>query len=350
MKTYKNLFEKICELENIKLAILNAANGKKHKHIVQFALNNADKIALDIQQQLITGTWKPPKYHQAHFINDGIENKKRPIICPEFIKEQIVHHAIMQVVYPIFNRKFYEFSCGSIKGRGVQTVIKHIEKHIKDQRFYCKLDIEKFYQTVRPSFVFRELRRTIADKRVLLMFSKILRSNTIKIGNETFRHGLPIGLYTSPFFANVLLNRLDHTSKNRFGLNVYVRYMDDICILDTNKRKIKQAIGYIQTFIGVRKLKLKQAPQIHHIRKFSFCGYKLNETQTTLKSKLYLKCSRNFQRFITKSKTTIYDCQRLLSYAGYVKHTTSGKLLSIIQPFIRQSRQRISNLARAITQ
>lgn len=347
MKTYKNLFEKICELDNIKLAIFNAAKGKKHKRIVQYALKNVDKITLDIHQQLVSGTWEPPKYHRAHFINDGIENKKRPIICPEFIKEQVVHHAIMQIVYPIFNRKFYEFSCGSIKRRGVQTAIKHLEKHIKRQRFYCKLDIEKFYQTIKPSFVFRELRRAIADRRVLLLFSKILRSNIIKISNVSFRHGLPIGLYTSPFFANVLLNRLDHTIKNKFGINVYVRYMDDICILDTNNRKIKQANSYIQAFLKVRKLNLKQRPQIHRIRKFSFCGFKLPKTQTTLKVKLYLKCSRNFRRFINKSKTTIYDCQRLLSYTGYVKHSTSGKLLSKFQRFIRQSRWRISKLARA---
>lgn len=348
MKTYKNLFEKICELENIRVAIFNAAKGKKHKRIVQYTLENVDKISLDTQRQLLSGSWNPPKYHRAHFINDGIENKKRPIICPEFVREQIVHHAIMQIVYPIFNRKFYEFSCGSIKGRGVQTAIKHLEKHIQQQRFYCKLDIEKFYQTVKPSFVFRELRRTIADKHVLLLFSKILRSNIIKINNETFRHGLPIGLYTSPFFANVLLNHLDHTIKNKYRINVYVRYMDDICILGTNKRKIKQAVGYIQTFLNVRKLKLKQNPQIHRIRKFSFCGYKLSKTQTTLKSKLYLKCSRNFRRFINKPKTTLYDCQRLLSYTGYVKHSTSGKLLSEIQHFVRQSRQRISKLTRAL--
>ena len=348
MKTHKNLFEKICEFENIRLAIFNAAKGKKHKRIVQFALKNVDKIALDIQQKLLSGTWEPPKYHQAHFINDGIENKKRPIICPEFIKEQIVHHAIMQVVYPIFNRKFYEFSCGSIKGRGVQTAIKHLEKHIKSQRFYCKLDIKKFYQTIRPSFVFKELRKTISDKRVLLLFSKILRANTIKIGNETVKHGLPIGLYTSPFFANVLLNCLDHTVKNKFGINAYVRYMDDICILDTNKRKINQAVNYIQAFLNTRKLNLKQTPQIHHITKFSFCGYKLSKTQIALKAKLYLKCARNFRRFTNKTKTTIYDCQRLLSYTGYVKHTTSGKLLSTLQTQIRQSKHRISKLARAI--
>ena len=88
MKTHKNLFEKICEFENIRLAIFNAAKGKKHKRIVQFALKNVDKIALDIQQKLLSGTWEPPKYHQAHFINDGIENKKRPIICPNLSRNK----------------------------------------------------------------------------------------------------------------------------------------------------------------------------------------------------------------------------------------------------------------------
>ena len=342
MKTYNDLYPKICELENIKLAIRNASKGKRKKKSVQYALKHIDEVAVNIQQELLNETWKPCEFHNAKIINDGVELKKRLIVCPDFIHEQVIHHAIMQVVYPLYEKKFYEFTCGSIKGRGMQYAIKHIRKHIKNQRYYCKLDVSKFFQSIHPSFVFRELRRTIKCKKTLILFSKILRGNKIKYHNQIIKFGTPIGFYTSPFFANILLLRLDHFIKNNFQINCYVRYMDDMILLDSNKRKLKRAIKFIQIFLKISKLKLKQPPQIHKITKFTFLGYKITKERFTLRHKLSLKIHRCFRRFEKKLRITKYDCRRLLSYTGLLKHSDCGKFLCSNQHLVRLARLNLS--------
>lgn len=342
MKTYNNLYPKICELENIKLAIRNASKGKRKKESVQYALAHIDEVAANIQQELLNETWKPSEFHNAKIINDGVELKKRLIVCPDFIHEQVVHHAVMQIVYPLYERKFYEFTCGSIKGRGMQYAINHIRKHIQNQRYYCKLDVSKFFQSIRPSFVFKELRRTIKCKKTLILFSKILRGNKIKFHNQIIKFGTPIGFYTSPFFANILLLRLDHFIKNNFQINCYSRYMDDMILLDTNKRKLKRAIKFIQFFLKMNKLNAKQPPQIHKITKFTFLGYKITKERFTLRHKLSLKIHRCFRRFEQKLTPTNYDRRRLLSYTGLLKHSDCGKFLRAKQHLIRLARLNLS--------
>lgn len=171
MKTYNNLFDQICDPANIEKAILKASLGKRHKKSVQRALRKRKEIAAYLSEQLKTGQWRPIELHSAKVINDGVELKKRLIICPAFVREQIVHHAIFNVCAPLFQRKFYRYSCGSVPERGAEFAKKYIEKKVRRSRaktkYVCKLDVKKYFPTARPSVIFRELRRTIRDRRVL---------------------------------------------------------------------------------------------------------------------------------------------------------------------------------------
>lgn len=321
MKRYGFLFEKIVDLENIKKAILRAARGKRKKHSVQVALEDIDKTAIQIQSWLVSGEWQPPRYHKAKIINDGIQLKKRIIVCPEFVREQCVHHAIMNVVYPLFQKRFYELSCGSVRGRGTHSAQKWISKKIRNKKnikYYTKLDIQKFFQNIHPSFVFKELRKVIKDKRVLILFSRILRSNTVNQNGIKYKHGILIGFYTSPFFANVMLNALDHKSKEEQRVKYYIRYMDDILILGSNKRKIKKYVYWAKVFLNKIKLSVKKN-QIHSVKIFEFLGYIFRKDKTTLSEKLFLKSKRCFKKIYKYKHLSLYQSRKVLSYCGYFK-------------------------------
>ena len=86
MKTYNNLFDQICDPANIEKAILKASLGKRLKKSVQRALRKRKEIAAYLSEQLKTGQWRPIELHSAKVINDGVELKKRLIICPAFVK------------------------------------------------------------------------------------------------------------------------------------------------------------------------------------------------------------------------------------------------------------------------
>ena len=183
--------------------------------------------------------------HAVKVINDGIQLKKREIVCPDFVNEQVVHHAIMNVVAPVLMKRFYQYSCASIPGRGVEYAIKYIRKAVKDRKnvkYHVVLDIKQFFNTLRPSKVFHQLRRMIRDKKILFLFAHILRGNKIiKQDGTVIKRGAPIGLYTSPWLANTLLTPLDNVIKAE-GVPYYIRYNDDMLLFHSNKRKLKRIV------------------------------------------------------------------------------------------------------------
>lgn len=350
MKTYNHLFEQIVDPENIKKAILKASLGKRKKSSVKRALENIDNIALDLSKQLRNGTWRPIDVHQTTEINDGVELKKRYIVCPNFVREQCVHHAIMNICEPLFRKKFYEYSCGSVKGHGGEQAKKYIEKIIRKYpaktKYVAKLDIKKFFANAKPSFIFRELRLTIRDKRVLRLFALILRANKQIIGKNIIKGGIPIGFYTSPIFANVLLNRLDHSIKEQLGIEFYVRYMDDIILFSPNKRKLKKSCVWIKSCIENLKMTLKPIWQIQKFKSVGFIGYQFKKCgKIRLKSRIFLKSIRSVRRVSNKGKITIHDCLRILSYMGRFKNAHTYKAFKrYISPYIniRELRKRVS--------
>lgn len=345
MKTYNKLFEQICDPENIEKAILKASLGKRHKKSVQRALRNRKDIAAHLSEQLKTGQWRPVDVHSAKVINDGVELKKRLIVCPAFVREQVVHHAIFNVCAPLFQRKFYRYSCGSVPERGAEFAKKYITKNVQRKKaktkYFCKLDVKKYFPTVRPSVIFKELRRTIRDRQVLGLFALILRANKFQVrpedasaaaglnqigtenGMAIFKGGIPIGFYTSPWFANILLNRLDHYIKEELNIPVYVRYMDDMLLFSPNKRGLKKTGQSIADYLKRLCLRLKNSPAVHKFgdapRCVAFAGYVFHRCKTVLRSKAFLKAIRCVRRIGKKEDVTAYDAARVMSYAGRFK-------------------------------
>lgn len=356
MKTYNNLFDKITDPLNIEAAIQKAAKGKRRKHSVRRALKNPQEIAAKISAELKTGTWRPVQQHNAREINDGIALKKRIIVCPQFIREQVVHHSVMRICAPLFLRKFYRYSCGSIPGRGREFASKHISKMLLDRKntkYFVKLDVKKFFDSVSPLYAFREIRRTIRDKRTLLLFAKILRANKVRMPDSSIRRGgVPIGFYTSPWIANVLLNPLDHYLKEQCGVAVVVRYVDDILLMDSNKRRLKKAVAAVKTFLAARKLRLKREPAIHRTDKckITFIGFVFTRGKTVMNAAAFLRACRTARHIGKKRKLTIYDARRVLSYCGMFKHTNTRKAFAkYIAPNvdIRKCREKIQRRDKA---
>ena len=329
MKTYNNLFDKITDPANIEAATRKAAKGKRSKYSVRRALENPAAVAATISAQLKSGTWQPVPLHNAREINDGIALKKRIIVCPQFIREQVVHHSVMRVCAPLFIRKFYRYSCGSVPGRGREFAAKYISKELQDRKktkYFAKLDVKKFFDNISPLYAFKELRRTIRDKRTLLLFAKILRANKVRMPDGSIRRGgVPIGFYTSPWIANILLNPLDHALKETCGVAIAVRYVDDILIMDSNKRRIKRAIAYVKEFLTARRLSLKREPAIHKTdkQKITFIGIVFTREKRTMNSAAFLRACRTARRIGKKHKLTIYDARKMISYAGQFKHTNT---------------------------
>ena len=326
MKSYNHLFEKIIDEDNIKLAIHEAAKKKKKRKDVQNVLNNIEYHIKKIKYILENNLFKPRK-HIPKIIDDGFAHKKREIVQPDFIYEQIIHHCVMQVLIPIFSKSLYKYTCGSIPNRGNAYGKKYIEKWIKEDisntKYVGKLDIKKFFKNVNLEKLKYKLAKIIHDIKAL---------NLIYIIIDSYDDGLPLGFFTSQWFANFFLQDLDYYIKQEIGIKYYVRYMDDMVLFANSKEKLHNAIYLIQQYLkNILDLELKSNYQVFRLannkndnaRPLNFMGYLFYGEKTIIRKNIMLKGTRKISKIKKKGKCTWYDATQLMSNYGWIKHTNT---------------------------
>jgi len=203
MKRIGNIYEKICDVDNIKLAILEASKGKRLQNRVAHVLNNIDEFSVKIQYMLVNQTYKPSPYI-SKIIFDSSSGKERTIYKPMFFPDQIIHWALILQIKNIIMRGMYFYNCGSIPNKGSSFGQRALESWIRkdaQKTKYClKMDVSKFYPSIKNELLKQSLRKIVKDKDCLWLIDSIIDSET----------GLPIGNYTSQWFANYFLQNLDH--------------------------------------------------------------------------------------------------------------------------------------------
>lgn len=336
MKSYNHLFEKLISYENLYKAIRKSSRRKRHRKDVQRVLNDPDKYIKRLQYLLTTQTYQIPN-HKATRIWDKNSRKERILLVPRYVYEQILQHAIVQVLSPIIMRGMYKFSCGSIPGRGAHYGKKYLEKFIKRNnnqtiKYTLKMDAYHYYQSVDIDLLKEKLRRVIHDEKMLYCINLVLDSNKAYLDGEIIDMGLPIGFYTSQWFANWFLQDFDHAVKEKYKIKCYVRYVDDMIFFDNNKKHLHKVFDDIKEFFKGINLKVKKNWQIFKFnykdkqgkdvgRDLDFMGFRFFREKTILRKSIMLNATRKANRIKKKGKITHYDAQQIMSYNGYFKHT-----------------------------
>lgn len=338
MKTYRNLWAEFISDENIKLAIENFSKGKKKRNKIKKILANEEKYIPIIREYAINFT--PPK-HTPKEIYDGISRKKRTIVIPTTM-ECIIHHMIVQVLKPMFMKSMYEHSYGSVPGRGGTYGKKCIKKWIKrggkNIKYVYKLDVKHFYENISQDILIERLKAKIKDFRFMCVLEKVIR---------TTDKGLPLGFYTSVWLANWYLTELDHKIKS-CGIKLYfARYVDDMTIFCSSKKKLRIIKSMIEAELRKLKLTVKHDWQIFrfhylkagsskiHGRAVDFMGFKFYRNKITLRKSILKKIRAKAFKIWKKSKTTLHDAKQMLSALGWLKHCDIyGYYMKWIKPFI----------------
>ena len=344
MRTYKYLMAEYLSEDNYRLAVKNATKhkgGKKKKfRIAQAYRDNADALC-EVMTRLACNFENDP--HKPKKIYDGVRRKERTIYVPS-MREQIVHHMVINVLKPIFMKGMYEHSYGSIPDRGAHLAKKRIEKWIrnggKDVKYCLKMDIKKYFESVPHDILKKKLAKIIKDSAFLKVLYEIV--DAVPDGK-----GMPIGFYTSQWFANWYLTELDHYIKQELGAKYYVRYMDDMVIFGGNKRKLHQMrlkiAEYLCDNLG---LELKDNWQVFLFdyvkedgtrvgRDLDFMGFRFFRNKTILRKKLMYKATRKARRIAKKPRKTVHDCRQMLSYLGWIDCTdTYDMYKKWIKPFV----------------
>ena len=232
MKRYGNLIEKIASIENIEIADKKARKGKtKSLRFIREHDKHKEEDYKYLSNALLTGTYKTSKYDTFKIY----EPKERVIYRLPYFPDRVAHHAIMNVMEPIWVSQFIPQTYSCIKGRGIHKAVKDIKRDLRkfpEETKYClKMDIRKFYPSIDHEILKQIIRKKIKDKVLLTVLDEIIDSTD----------GVPIGNYLSQFFANLYLAYFDRWCKEELKCRFYYRYADDITILSGNKEFLHNA-------------------------------------------------------------------------------------------------------------
>lgn len=319
MKRAGHLYEKVCEIENIKLAIRKASLGKRNKKYVRRVLGSEDRYARIVQRMLVTKTYIPSPY-TIKTIRDGSSQKERTIYKPRFFPDQIIHWALMLQLHSVIEHGMYEYNCGSVPQRGTAFAQKALRRWLdadyKGTKYCLKLDISKFYPSIDLGLLKAMFRHRIKDHDCLWLIDAILDSSS---------PGLPIGNYTSQWFSNFFLQGLDHFIKEVLKAPYYVRYVDDLVILGPNKRSLHKTRVEIEAYLKRIRLSLKPNWQVFLVntRAIDFLGFRFYRHKTTLRKRNALRIRRRIARIGKKPELTYRDACAVVSYWGWITRSNS---------------------------
>jgi retron-type reverse transcriptase len=324
MKRLGNLYGQICSLENLQLADEKARKGKLRSHGVIRHDRNREANLIKLHEDLKNGLYRTSKYD----IFTVYEPKEREIYRLPYFPDRIVHHAVMNILEPVFVSTFTADTYSCIKNRGIHAAAEKIKRALKEDTegtTHClKIDIRKFYPSIDHDILKQIVRRKIKDIRLLSLLDEIIDSVSV---------GVPIGNYLSQYFANLYLAYFDHWMKEKKSVKFYFRYADDIVILHHDKQYLHGLFKEMQSYLAENlKLEIKSNWQIFPVnaRGIDFIGYVFYHTHTRLRKCIKHKLCRRLARINKRRKSFTQEefKQAICPWWGWAKYCNSINLIN----------------------
>ena len=333
-KTYNNLWQDIYPFDSLYKAYLLARKGKKGKRFYRDVLEygqNLEENIITTQNELIWKTWTPAPSRQ--FLVR--EPKKRLITAPAF-KDRVVHHALVSVVEPLFEKKFipHSFACRLGKGTHAtgQSVLSTLQKRTSSwgQVWVLQTDISQYFASINHDILMSVLGRTIRDKNVLWLFNQIIRNS----GFDGV--GIPVGALTSQLCANIYLDQLDHYITDKLGISPYIRYMDDTLTFASSRSELCKIYQEIKNFVETRlSLKLNPKSRIYKASQgIDFCGYRTWSGYTLPRKRNVSRMRRRMKKLCKMYRRGVIPAENVraawASFMGYMKHCNGFRIKCFI--------------------
>ncbi|MFH1738896.1 MAG: reverse transcriptase/maturase family protein [bacterium] len=337
MKRFKNLYPQIHCFENLLLAARRAQHGKRFKpEVAAFNFDQENEL-FRLQRDLRDKIYQHGQYR--HF--PVFEGKKRIISCSPY-RDRGVHHALCNVIEPIFERAFIYDSYACRKGKGTHAAVDRLTFFSRKNRYALKIDIRKYFPSVRHDILLNLLERKIGDGDVLWLIREIIDSHQATPAADSTGNlllpfdgprGIPIGNQTSQFFANVYLNELDHFVKEQLHCKAYIRYVDDMVYLHSSKVRLNDIREKIRSYLEDR-LHLTMHEERSHVFPVAigidFLGYQVFPTHRRIRDGNGYRFARRLnglrEGFRSGEKTLFEVGQSMVSWIGHVSHGDSWGL------------------------
>lgn len=284
MKRARDLYPQVCSFSNLLLAAQKALRGKRRRPPpARFAFDIETELCR-IQDELTAQTYRPGPYREFE-----VMDPKRRLVSAAPFRDRVVHHALCNVIEPIFERSFIYDSYACRKGKGTHAAADRATRFARASKYVLQCDIRDYFASIDHEVLLGLLGRKIGCRDTMWLIRRILEAGGGRVGGPTYfpgdslftpferRRGLPLGNQTSQFFANVYLDRVDHVIKDDLGVRRYIRYVDDFVFFDDDKaalwgvlREVVGALADLRLVLNGRKTRLAPVDL-----GFSFMGYRI---------------------------------------------------------------------------
>jgi len=255
-------YERLCTFENLLWAYRDAARGKRSRPDVIAFDYQMEGHLVRLRRQLQARTWQPHSYRRFTVA----EPKPRVISAAPF-EDRVVHHALCNVIEPIFERRFIADSYANRRGKGIHQALDRATYFARRYPYVLRCDIVEFFPSIDLVILRRELGRAVREDETLALCERIMAGGAGELTDQytlvlypgdtpdaaqARSRGLPIGNQTSQFWANCYLNPLDHFIKDQLGCRAYLRYVDDFLLFADDKPTLHRWKQEIIRFLAMR--------------------------------------------------------------------------------------------------
>lgn len=336
-KRINNIYDDALTFSKIRDAYKRTSRKKKKtKDSIQFEMYLEDNI-IDIYKKFKNETYELGNYKSFKVY----EPKERLIYCLPFydrvVQQLYVHEYIMPYMIP----KFMDTSYACIPKRGLHACIDKLQEYMNiavkkwDNPYFLKYDISKFFYSIDRKILYKIIERNYKDKKFLRLTKKFIEFVTEKEYKEG--KGLPIGNYTSQYFANIYLNELDKYIKENLKVKYYIRFMDDGILIVENKEKAKELLNKIKDFLEEKlKLQLNKKTSYMPVKKGCiYCGYRVFLDYRLIKRQNINRVKKRIKKWNKLWEKREYEFkkwnQSFCAWKGYAKHANSYRLIKKLE-------------------
>lgn len=334
------MFNALTRWDNLLLAYQKASRHKRGRgNVAAFEYRLEDNLR-QLQQELQTQTYRPDGY-DSFFIH---EPKKRLISAAPF-RDRVVHHALCNLIEPLFERGFIEDSYANRVGKGTHRARDRCQAYARQFRYVLACDIRQFFPSLDHAILRALLAQKIAAEQVMWLVDQILTSGEGVLSEQyeivyfpgdnllsVLRpRGLPIGNLTSQFWANVYLNRFDHVVKRHLRCQGYVRYVDDFLLFANDKETLWGWKEEIERELADLRLTIHPGAQPRPVTEgIPFLGFHIFPDKRRLKRRKGVQFCRRFRRLIGQYEQREITLEQVTtSVQGWVNHVRYGNTVGL---------------------
>lgn len=354
-KAYSNLFPALTRFANLHTAYKKAARGKRGQPQAAGFEMGLETNLFRLQDELRSGSYRPGAYYSFY-----IRDPKHRLVSAAPFRDRVVHHALCNVIEPIFERTFIGDSYANRLGKGTHAALDRAQAWARHYPYVLQCDIRQFFPSIDHSILRSIIAGKVADERTMDLVDRILQSGAGILddeydmvyfaGDDLFAavrpRGLPIGNLTSQFWANIYLNELDQFVKRHLRCHAYLRYVDDFLLFSDNKRELwewKRRIG--QSLAGLRLRLHERESTVYPVANgVPFLGFRVYPTHRLLKRRnalAFQRRLRGWRRSLGAGRLGLDELHtRVRGWVAHARHgDTWGLRRALFSPPLPLARQ-----------